>query len=106
MSGELDTVELNQYVKRTDTLLKKNESIDEEHLKIEYFKKHNDVVKGTSRHVTAYSHFDNTKSFDDYIKAFKKHLTTKSDRDSIHALIKYLKTTSEKMRRKQRSFQD
>ena len=93
-SGEPDTIDLNQYIKRIDTLIK-NKGITEDSLKIECFKEHIDAVKGTARHVITYSHLDNITTLDEYIKAFKKHFTTKSDRDPIRAMVKFLKTAPE-----------
>ncbi len=93
-SGEPDTIDLNQYVKRIETLIK-NKGIVEDNLKIECFKEHIDAVKGTARHVILYSHLDKIKTFDEYIKAFKKHFTTKSDRDPIRAMVKFLKIAPE-----------
>ncbi len=93
-SGEPDTIDLHQYIKRIDTLIT-NKGITEDNLKIECFKEHIDNVKGTARHVIAYSHLDSITTFDEYLKAFKKHFTTKSDRDPIRAMVKYLKTTPE-----------
>ncbi len=94
LSGEPDTIDFSQYIKRIETLIK-NKGIAEGNLEIECFKEHIDAVKGTARHVIAYSHFDNIKSSDEYIKAFKKHFTTKSDRDPIRAMVKYLRTAPE-----------
>ncbi len=93
-SGEPDTIDLNQYIKRLETLIK-NKGIAEENLKIECFKEHIDAIKGTARHVIAYSHFDNIKTIEEYIKALKKHFTTKSDKDPIRAMVKFLKTAPE-----------
>ncbi len=93
-SGEPDTIDLNQYIKRIETLIK-NKGIAEENLKTECFKEHIDAVKGTARHVIAYSHLDDIKTFHEYIKVFKKHFTTKSDRDPIRAMVEVLKTTPE-----------
>ncbi len=93
-SGEPDTIDLNQYIKRIETLIK-NKGIAEENLKIECFKEHIDAVKGTARDVIAYSHFDDIKTFDEYIKVFKQHFTTKSDRDPIRAMVKFLKIAQE-----------
>ncbi len=55
------------------------------------------LLRGTARHVIAYSHFDNfdnIKTFDEYIKALKKQFTT-SDRDPIRAMVKFLKRVPE-----------
>lgn len=93
-SGEPDTIDLNQYIKRIDTVIK-NKGIVEDSLKIECFKEHIDAIKGTARHVITYSHLENMTTFDEYIKAFKKHFTTKSDRDPIRAMVKFLKTAPE-----------
>ena len=93
-SGESDTIDLNQYIKRIDTLIK-NKGISEDSLKIECFKEHIDAVKGTARHVITYSHLDNIKTYDEYVKCFKKHFTTKSDRDPIRAMVKFLRTAQE-----------
>ncbi len=93
-SGEPNTIELNQYIKRIDTLIN-TKGIAEERLKIECFKEHIDAVKGTARHVIAYSHLDNITTFNEYLSVFKRHFTTKSDRDPIRAMVKYLKTAPE-----------
>ena len=93
-SGEPDTIDLNQYIKRIETLIK-NRGIVEESLKIECFKEHIDSKQGTARHVITYSHLDNLATFERYIQAFKKHFTTKSDRDPIRAMVKFLKTAPE-----------
>ena len=93
-SGEPDTIDLNQYIKRIDTLIK-NKGIVEDSLKIECFKEHIDAVKGTARHVITYSHLEAITTFDKYIQAFKKHFTTKSDRDPLRAMVKFLKTAPE-----------
>ena len=93
-SGENDTIDLNQYSKRIDTLIK-SRGITEDVLKIECFKEHIDAVKGTARHVITYSHLDNIKTYKEYVQAFRKHFTTKSDRDPIRAMVKFLKTAPE-----------
>ncbi len=93
-SGEPDSIDLSQYVKRINTLIT-NKGITEESLKIECFKEHIDAIKGTARHVITYSHLDNKKTLDEYIKAFKKHFTTKGDRDPLRAMVKFLNTAPE-----------
>ena len=90
-SGEPDTIDLTQYIKRVETLIK-NRGLTEENLKIECFKEHIDPVKGTARHVIAFSTLENIAKFEDYVKAFKKHFQTKSDRDPIRAMVKFLRT--------------
>lgn len=90
-SGDPDSIDLRQYIKRIDTLIK-TKGVTEDNLKIECFKEHIDAVKGTARHVIAYSHLDNITTYDEYISNFKKHFQTKSDHDPIRAMVKYLKT--------------
>ena len=93
-SGEKDSVELSQYIKRINTLIT-NKGITDEALKIECFKEHIDAVKGSARHVITYSHLDNKKTLDEYIKTFKKHFTSKGDRDPLRAMVKFLNTAPE-----------
>ena len=90
-SGEPDSIDLSQYIKRINTLIA-NKEIQEEGLKIECFKEHIDAVKGSARHVITYSHLDNKKTLDEYIKSFKKHFTSKGDRDPLRAMVKFLST--------------
>lgn len=91
-SGEPDTIPLNQYIKRVETLII-NKGVTEENLKIECFKEHIDAIKGIARHIIAYSHLDDIDTFDEYVKVFKTHFITQSEQDPIRAMVKYLKTT-------------
>ena len=93
-SGKPDTIDLNQYIKRIETLIK-SRGITEENLKIECFKEHIDAVQGTARHVIIYTHLEDVRTFDEYIRAFKKHFTTKSDTDPIRAMVKFLRIAPE-----------
>ena len=93
-SGEPDTIDLHQFIKRIETLIA-NKGITDEKLKIEVFKQNIDAVKGSARHVITYGNLESVNKFQEFVQVFRKHFTAKSDSDPLRAMVKYLQTRNE-----------
>lgn len=94
-SGLPDSIDLNSYVKRVETLFTTRGHDKEEALKITCFKENIDQTKGTARNVILFPDLDEITTYAKYLEEFRKHFQDKSDTDPTRAMIKLLKTRQE-----------
>ena len=94
-SGLPDSIDLNSYIKRVETLFTTRGHDQDESLKISCFKESIDQTKGTARNVILFPDLDEIKTYAEYIKEFRKHFQDKSDTDPLRAMLKLLKTKQE-----------
>lgn len=94
-SGLPDSIDLNSYIKRVETLYTTRGHDQDESLKISCFKENIDQTKGTARNVILFPDLDELKTYAEYLKEFRKHFQDKSDTDPLRAMLKLLKTKQE-----------
>ena len=94
-SGLPDSIDLNSYIKRVETLFTTRGHVLDESLKISCFKENIDQTKGTARNVILFPDLDEIGTYAEYIKEFRKHFQDKADTDPLRAMLKLLKTKQE-----------
>ncbi|KAG0715474.1 hypothetical protein GWK47_011849 [Chionoecetes opilio] len=88
-SGDANTIEINQFLLRMDTLIA-NKKLTSERLKIEVLKQHVDAENGRARHVICYRQLEELDDYDAYVQVFRRHFSKKSDQDPLRAMVKML----------------
>ncbi|KAG0720036.1 hypothetical protein GWK47_049316 [Chionoecetes opilio] len=88
-SGDPNTIEVNQFLLRVDTLIA-NKKLTSERLKIEVLKQNVDAENGRARHVICYRQLEELDDYDAYVQVFRRHFSKKSGQDPLRAMVKML----------------